>query len=51
MPLFSNPHLATILLDSLRFLQDERRMTLHSYVIMEIMENHVHLIASAEDLY
>ena len=47
IPLFSNPHLANLLLDSLRFLQDQDRLTLHSYVIME---NHLHLIASAEDL-
>jgi putative transposase len=47
LPLFSNPHLVTILLDSLQFLQDQDRLTLYSYVIME---NHLHLVASAEDL-
>jgi putative transposase len=47
MPIFSNPQLAAILLDSLRFLQDQERLTLHSYVIME---NHIHLSASAENL-
>jgi putative transposase len=47
MPIFSKPQLVAIVLDSLRFLQDQRRMTVHSYVIME---NHLHLIASAEDL-
>jgi len=34
-------------LDSLKFLQDQQRLTLYSYVIME---NHLHLIASAENL-
>ncbi len=47
MPVFSNPNLVTILLDSLQFLQNQQRITLYSYVIME---NHLHLIASAEDL-
>jgi len=47
IPLFSHPQLAAILLDSLQFLQDQDRLTLHSYVVME---NHIHLIASAEDL-
>ncbi len=47
MPIFSNPNLAKILLDSLKFLQEQQRITLYSYVIME---NHLHLIASAEKL-
>ena len=47
MPIFSKPELVAILLDSLRFLQAQQRLTLHSYVIME---NHLHLIATAEDL-
>lgn len=47
MPLFSEPELVVILLDSLRFLQQEQRLTLHSYVVME---NHLHLVAAAEDL-
>jgi REP element-mobilizing transposase RayT len=47
MPIFSQPPLATILLDSLQFLQSQQRLTLYSYVIME---NHLHLIASAENL-
>jgi REP element-mobilizing transposase RayT len=47
MPIFSKPELVTIVLDSLRFLQTQQRLTLHSYVIME---NHLHLIAAAEHL-
>ncbi len=47
MPIFSQPSLASIVLDSLKFLQDQQRLTLYSYVIME---NHLHLIASAENL-
>jgi putative transposase len=47
MPLFSQPELVAIVLDALRFLQQEQRLTLHSYVVME---NHLHLVASAADL-
>ncbi len=45
--LFSQPELAQILLSSLQHLQTQKRLTLHAYVIME---NHLHLIASAENL-
>ncbi|MGE4560644.1 MAG: transposase [Desulfobulbus sp.] len=47
LPLFSNPDLVDILLDSWRFLHSKGRLTLYAYVIME---NHVHLIAGAENL-
>jgi len=47
LPLFSNPVIAKIVIDSLLFLQEQRRLSLHAYVIME---NHLHLIASADDL-
>ncbi|MCC5899418.1 MAG: transposase [Phormidium sp. BM_Day4_Bin.17] len=47
LPLFSQPQLVQIILDSLQFLQDKQRLTLHAYVIME---NHLHLIASSENL-
>ncbi len=47
MPIFSQPPLVSIVLDSLKFLQDQQRLTLYSYVIME---NPLHLIASAENL-
>jgi REP-associated tyrosine transposase len=47
LPIFTRPETVNILLDSWRFLQKETRMTLYGYVILE---NHLHLIASAEDL-
>jgi REP element-mobilizing transposase RayT len=47
LPLFSNPEIVRILLDSFRFLIEQRRLCLHAYVILE---NHLHLIASADDL-
>ncbi|MBD1925181.1 transposase [Trichocoleus sp. FACHB-90] len=47
MPLFSKVELAQIILDSLSFLQCQQRLELYSYVIME---NHLHLIASATNL-
>ncbi len=47
MPIFSKPELVNILLDSLRFLQNQQRLELHSYVIME---NHLHMIATADNL-
>ena len=47
LPLFSNPEIASIVFDSLRFLVKEKRLILYAYVLME---NHLHLIASAENL-
>ena len=47
LPLFSNPEITCILIDSLQFLINQQRMKLFAYVIME---NHLHLIASGEDL-
>ena len=47
IPLFSKVELAQIILDSLGFLQNQQRLSLHGYVIME---NHLHLIASASNL-
>jgi REP element-mobilizing transposase RayT len=47
LPVFGSIPVATILLDSLRFLQENERLTLYAYVIME---NHLHLIASSTDL-
>lgn len=47
IPLFERSELATIVLDSLRFLQRERRIVLFAYVIMK---DHLHLIASSNDL-
>ncbi len=45
--LFSNPDICGILLDSLGFLIKNNRLILHAYVIME---NHLHLVAYAENL-
>ena len=47
LPVFSQPQLAQIITNSLDFLHSHKRLTLHGYVIME---NHLHLIASAENL-
>jgi REP element-mobilizing transposase RayT len=47
LSLFSQPELTAIALSSLRFLQTQNRLTLHAFVIME---NHLHLIATANDL-
>ena len=47
LPVFTRPETVQILLDSWQFLQDQARLTLLGYVILE---NHVHFIASAEDL-
>jgi putative transposase len=47
LPLFSNPDITAILIESLQFLITSQRITLYAYVIME---NHLHLIAQAEDL-
>lgn len=47
IPLFSDPQIASILIHSLRFLNESKRITLMAYVIME---NHFHLIASSVDL-
>jgi REP element-mobilizing transposase RayT len=47
LPLFSNQDIAAILLDSLNFLITQHRLDLYAYVIME---NHIHLIASAENI-
>src|SRR5450830_478168 len=47
IPLFSNPHLLQIIVDSFSFLQKEKRLQLYAYVIMK---NHIHFIASANNL-
>lgn len=47
LPILSQPALAHILLDSLRFLQSEQRLSVHAYVLME---NHCHLVVSAENI-
>ena len=47
LPLFGSPAIAQIILDSWRFLQQNHRLEIYAYVIME---NHLHLIASSEHL-
>jgi len=47
LPAFSRPAVAQAVIDSWSFLADRQRIVLHAFVIME---NHVHWIASAEDL-
>jgi len=47
LPIFGQTEIASIILDSLLFLQKQKRMVVHAYVLME---NHLHLIALAEDL-
>jgi putative transposase len=47
IPIFGNPEVVRMVLDSLRFLIGHRRLTIHGWVIME---NHLHLVASSDDL-
>ncbi len=47
LPIFASRSIAQILLDSLQFLQEQQRLTLYAYVILE---NHIHLIAQSGDL-
>jgi REP element-mobilizing transposase RayT len=46
-PVFTRPETFQVIYDSWRFLQSERQFQLFAYVILE---NHLHLIASAPDL-
>src|SRR5439155_13893410 len=47
LPVFTNADAAQIVLDSWTFLQEQGRITLFGYVILE---NHLHFIAGAQDL-
>ena len=47
LPLFAQPANAQILLDSLMFLQNQDRLVLYGYVILE---NHCHLLAAGREL-
>ena len=47
LPLFGFPEIATIILDSLKFLIKNERIDLHGFVIME---NHLHLVATSQDM-
>jgi putative transposase len=47
LPLFKNPDVSQIIIESLTFMINEGRLTLYAYVLME---NHLHLVASAKNL-
>jgi putative transposase len=47
LPVFTRPDAVEIVLESLRFLQQNRGLDLFGYVILE---NHLHLIGSAPEL-
>jgi putative transposase len=47
LPLFNNPDIASILINSMRYLIESQRVIIFAYVIME---NHLHLIAVAKNL-
>ncbi|MFO8101821.1 MAG: transposase [Dehalococcoidia bacterium] len=47
LPLFSDPLVVNIILDSFQFMQKNDRLTIYAYVIME---NHLHLVASSANL-
>jgi len=47
IPIFTRPDTVQIVLDSFRFLQQERQLKIYAYVILE---NHLHWIAQADDL-
>lgn len=47
LPVFTRPETVQIVLDSWRFLQAHDRITLYGFVVLD---NHLHWIASAEDL-
>ena len=47
IPIFKDRDTVQILLDSLHYLQEQKRLKLYGFVIME---NHIHLIASGYDL-
>lgn len=47
LPLFAHRDAASVVLDSLDYMHSKGRITVWAYVLME---NHLHLIASAEDL-
>jgi len=47
IPLFTNPQSVEILFESFKFLQKEDNLKIYSYVILE---NHLHLLASSDDI-
>jgi putative transposase len=47
VPIFSSPLFAQIILDSLKFLIEQKRIRLYAYVVMD---THMHWVADAKDL-
>lgn len=47
LPVFTRPEAVQVLLDSWTFLQQQSRIELYAYVVLE---NHIHFIAAADDL-
>lgn len=47
LPLFNNPVVVGIILDSLRYLQEFRQLDVYAFVIME---NHLHAVVASTDL-
>jgi REP-associated tyrosine transposase len=47
IPIFSNPHIVQIVLNSFTFLQEEKRLILNAYVITE---NHLHCVAQSANI-
>ncbi|MCX6120199.1 MAG: transposase [Ignavibacteriales bacterium] len=47
LPIFSNREVTDIILDSLRYLQEEKKAKLYAYVIME---NHLHCVVQSDEL-
>ncbi|MGO9119018.1 MAG: REP-associated tyrosine transposase [Desulfomonilaceae bacterium] len=46
LPIFGRTDLAQIVLDSMKFMHERKRLVLHAYVLME---NHLHLVGSSEN--
>jgi putative transposase len=47
LPVFTRPETVQVVLDSWQYLQDQQRLVLLGYVVLE---NHVHFIATGDDL-
>ena len=47
LPLFTNPEIVSIIFETLKFMQENNRLTIYAYILME---NHIHFIASSKEL-
>ena len=47
LPLFTDPRIVQFILDSMLFMQEQKRIVIYAYVIME---NHLHMILSSPHL-